>query len=249
MSDRSSRRWVFSKSNPRWRPLAKAKVFVMDTSLPSSVDGIDFNAVFRAAWTSNDPEISRQHGYALTMEHLWKKSETITKNWYVMHHDAAQAAVNAAIDPIMKLTLATNEPETTMITVTGNVTLTASDHAIRATREYLTLRRDEETRRQRTSAHLYELRRALKSPGIAELWWASNNPQHLSMIDTDPFKKLVTAITDATDDDIQAKTAIEQILLKFTAEFSSAEDRQLLLNIFKRLLDKFDRHDLLRELD
>jgi hypothetical protein len=166
-----------------------------------------------------------------------------------MHHDVAQSAVNAAIDPTVKLTLATDEPETTTIAVTGNVTLTASEHAIRATREYLTLRRDEETRQQRTSVHLYELRRALKSPGIAELWWASNNPQHLSMIDTGPFKKLVAAITDAHDDEIQAKTAIEQILLKFTAEFTSAEDRQLLLSVFKRLLDKFDRHDLLRELE
>jgi hypothetical protein len=249
MSDRSSRRWVFPKSNPRWRPLAKAKVVIMSASLPSSVDGIDFTATFRAAWTSNDPAISRQHGYALTMEHLWKKAESITKKWYVMHHDAAQAAVNAVIDPAVKLTLVADEPEATTITVTGNVALTASEHAIRATREYLTLLRDEETRQRRTRAHLYELRRALKSPGIAELWWASNNPQHLPMIDTDPFQKLVTAISGASDDEIHAKTAIEQILLKFTAEFTSAEDRQLLLNIFKRLLDKFDRHDLMRELE
>uniref|UniRef100_UPI0031D270D8 hypothetical protein n=1 Tax=Saccharothrix mutabilis TaxID=33921 RepID=UPI0031D270D8 len=217
------------------------RAVIMDTSLPSKIDGIDFTVTLRAAWTSDDPKVSRQHGYALTMEHLWRTAELITRKWYVLHHDAAQAAVNAAIDPMVNL-------ESVPLAVTGNATLTASAQAISATRDYLTLRRDEETRRERTSAQLYALRHALKSPGIAELWWASNNPQQLSVIDSDSFKSFVSAITAARDDEMHPKTAIEQVVLKFISEFTGAEDRQLLMNVFKLLLVRFDKHDLLKEL-
>src|SRR5437879_332760 len=93
------RRFVFARRNPRWRPPVGARVVTRDMPLPSTIDGIDFAATFRAAWTSDDPQISAQHGYALTMQHLWKKAEPITKQWHVLHCDAAQVAVNAAIDP------------------------------------------------------------------------------------------------------------------------------------------------------
>jgi hypothetical protein len=213
----------------------------MDTSIPSKVDGVDFTATFRAGWVSSDPRISRQQGYALAMDYLWKEAEPLTKQWYALHHEAAQAAVNAAIDPMVEL-------DSAPVSVTGHVTLTASGQAVSATRDYLALRRDEELRRERTGAQLHELRRALKSPGLAQLWWASNNPEHLAEIDSTAFTNLVAAIANARDEEISPKTAIEQVLLKFISEFTNTQDRQLLLQIFKRLLTQFDKPDLLKEL-
>jgi hypothetical protein len=214
----------------------------MDASIPSKVDGVDFTATFRAGWASSDPQISRQQGYALAMDYLWKEAEPLTKQWYVLHHDAAQAAVNAVIDPMVKL-------DSAPISVTGHITLTASGQAVSATRDYLTLRRDEEFRRERTGAQLHELRRSLKSPGLAQLWWASNNPEHLAAIDSAAFANLIAAIANDRDSEISPKTAIEQVLLKFISEFTDTQDRQLLLQIFKLLLTKLDKPDLLKELD
>jgi hypothetical protein len=80
------------------------------------------------------------------------------------------------------------------------------------------------------------------------LWWASNNPEHLAEIDSTAFTNLVAAIANARDEEISPKTSIEQVLLKFISEFTNTQDRQLLLQIFKRLLTQFDKPDLLKEL-
>lgn len=213
----------------------------MDTLLPSKIEGIDFTATVRAAWISDDPDISRQRGYALAMEHLWREAKPIAQQWYAVHHEAAQAAVNAVVDPRVTL-------ESAPIAVSGNVTLTASAQAVSATRDYLALRRDEEIRRERTGAQLRELRRALKSPGLAQLWWVSNNPEHLAAITSPAFEELVTVIANAGQEDLTPQTAIEQVLLKFTSELTSPQDRQYLLRVFKEVLMQFDKSELLKEL-
>lgn len=57
------------------------------------------------------------------------------------------------------------------------------------------------------------------------------------------------SIMSAKDEQVSPRSSIEQVLQEFISEFTSPEDRQLLMKVFVRLLQQFDKPELAKKLE